>query len=108
MPELSLDPNSPTPEHADLIELMVWNGDAVRLYNHALNQTVMLHSHAILDAIERLKGAFPAKQTFKTGEAREALSTNRKTIVPLLEHLDTLGVTQRIGNVRIIEETILE
>ncbi|MEL6415047.1 MAG: SelB C-terminal domain-containing protein, partial [Pseudomonadota bacterium] len=108
MPELPLDPNSSAPEHADLIELMVWNGDAVRLYNHALNQTIILHSHAILDAIDRLRDAFPAEQTFKTGEAREVLSTNRKTIVPLLEHLDTRGATRRIGNVRFIEEGILE
>ena len=103
MPDLLLDSNSSDPEHCDLLDLMVWKGAAVRLYNHALNQTVILHSDAIEGAIASLQRAFPAEQVFKTGEARAALSTNRKTIVPLLEHLDVRGITRRDGNFRVIK-----
>ncbi|NQY38924.1 MAG: selenocysteine-specific translation elongation factor [Henriciella sp.] len=103
MPELLLDPTSLEIEHADLIDLMVWNGEAVRLYNHALSQTVILQSEVVAGAITSLQRAFPGGQTFKTGEARAALSTNRKTIVPLLEHLDAQGITIRDGNVRVIK-----
>ena len=102
MPEISLDTKITNSKHADLLDFMVWNGEVVRLYNHALNQTVILHTDAVQKAISALKEAFTAGQAFKTGEAREALSTNRKNIVPLLEHLDAIGVTKRDGNVRVV------
>ncbi len=90
-------------EQADLLELMLWNQHAVRLYNHALKQTLVLHSDAIKHAETALRSAFPADQPFKTGEAREALATNRKTIVPLLELFDTRGITVRDGNLRVLK-----
>lgn len=102
MPKLSLYPPTLSADRTDLIDLMVWNGEAVRLFNHALNQTVILHAEAVREAIICLQRSFPEEQAFKTGEARAALSTNRKTIVPLLEHLDAKGVTKRDGNVRVI------
>jgi selenocysteine-specific elongation factor len=90
-------------EQVDLLELMLWNQHAVRLYNHALKQTLVLHSDAIIQAETALRDAFPAEQSFKTGEAREALATNRKTIVPLLELFDTRGITVRDGNLRVLK-----
>ncbi len=46
----------------------------------------------------RLLAALP--QPFTPGEARDALSTTRRVIVPLLEHLDRLGYTERLGDRR--------
>ena len=103
MPDSSSGPNPSNIEQADLIDLMIWNGDIVRLYNHALKQTVILHSETIESAITSLQSAFPGRRPFKTGEARAALSTNRKIIVPLLEHLDVLGITRRDGDIRVIQ-----
>ncbi|HXP14462.1 MAG TPA: SelB C-terminal domain-containing protein, partial [Actinomycetes bacterium] len=37
---------------------------------------------------------------FAASEAREALGTTRRTLIPLLEHLDRTGVTVRQGDLR--------
>lgn len=86
----------------DLTELLIANGIAVRLFNHALKQHILIHTDSVDAAIEGLREAFPNGEQFTTGEARTTLKTNRKTIVPLLEFLDQEAVTQRAGNVRSI------
>jgi selenocysteine-specific elongation factor len=39
-------------------------------------------------------------QPFTLSEARRALDTSRRVIVPLLEHLDSAGVTRRLADDR--------
>ena len=99
-----LDPKSATPEQDDMMELLMATGKLIRLYNHALNQQVLLHASAIQLARETLQQAFPRGVPFTTGEARSALKTNRKIIVPLLEFLDVEGTTKREGDVRYIAD----
>lgn len=89
-------------EQDEQIELLIANGIAVRLFNHALKQHILLHTDAINAARERLRESFRDGKSFTTGEARATLQTNRKTIVPLLEYLDQSGATQRDGDVRTI------
>ena len=91
-------------QQKDLIELLVHEGVAVRLYNHALRQNILLHRATIDAARDLLKGAFPAGTQFTTGEARAALSTNRKTVVPLLELFDEQRITQRDEDLRTITQ----
>lgn len=91
---------SETPEDADLIALLIHSGHAIELDNVALNQKLLFHVDAISAAIRTLAETFPGSLAFTTGEARTALATNRKSIVPLLEHLDGLGVTVRTGDLR--------
>lgn len=43
-----------------------------------------------LEALRRLPQPFTASQ------ARQALSTTRRVALPLLEHLDSLGLTERV------------
>ncbi|MEM7460795.1 MAG: SelB C-terminal domain-containing protein, partial [Pseudomonadota bacterium] len=104
--EMELKPvalfQSPGPEQLDLEALLIWKSRAVRLYNHSLKQTLLLSTDAIAAAEQTLKTAFPDAKTFTTGAARDALKTNRKTIVPLLEYFDARGVTEREGDERII------
>lgn len=99
-----LDPKSATPEQDDMVELLIATGRLIRLYNHALNQQVLLHASAIQMARETLQQAFPSGAPFTTGEARSALNTNRKIIVPLLEFLDAEGTTKREGDVRYVTD----
>jgi selenocysteine-specific elongation factor len=54
---------------------------------------------ALRAAAERLRGRF-TERPFAAGEARQALGTNRRAIIPLLEHLDRTGVTLRAGDHR--------
>ena len=62
----------------------------------------VLHADTVRDAKALLTRTFKHKETFTTGAAREVLGTNRKTIVPLLEHFDQIGLTRRKANLRSI------
>lgn len=42
------------------------------------------------------------EQPFSTSQARAALGTTRRIVIPLLEHLDSRGWTRRDGNVRFV------
>lgn len=84
----------------DLLDLLIDRGHVCALPNVALKQTVVLHDDALRAATAALRRAFPPPAPFTTGEARAALGTSRRVIVPLLEHLDTLAVTTREGDRR--------
>jgi selenocysteine-specific elongation factor len=84
----------------DLLKLLVDTGRAVSLRNVALRQTVVFHRDALRAAHASLRAAFPPGVAFATGEARAALGTSRKFIVPLLEHFDAIGLTARDGDRR--------
>jgi len=87
-------------EAAALMALLVETGRAVALRNGGLRQTLTFHHQALLDAAPKLRIHFSPPQSFTTGEARAALETTRKYIVPVLEYLDRLGLTRREGDVR--------
>lgn len=99
-PSAIFDDKSNLIERDDMIALMVWANRALILHNHALNQNLLLHTSAIEGAREILSRAYATGEYFSTSEARKTLDTNRKTIVPLLEHFDQVGVTQRDGDLR--------
>jgi selenocysteine-specific elongation factor len=56
---------------------------------------IVLLPDALGQAAERLR-ALP--QPFSLSTARQALATTRRVAVPLLEHLDAAGVTQRVDD----------
>jgi selenocysteine-specific elongation factor len=85
---------------ADLIALLVHDGCLVVLENVALRRSVLFHVGALKAAFQRLTEAFPPPHAFTTSEARSALGTTRKFIVPMLEHFDRQGVTRREGDQR--------
>ena len=97
-PETTSDPLDQ--EDRTLLELLADAGRALKLYNVSLRQTLFLHPDAITKAVSQLSRAYPSPETFPTGAAREVLGTSRKFIVPLLEHLDALGLTERDGDLR--------
>lgn len=51
---------------------------------------------------ETLKAAFK-DQPFTVSDAKEVLQTSRKFIIPVLEHLDSIGITQRLDDRRVIK-----
>jgi selenocysteine-specific elongation factor len=51
-------------------------------------------------AVATLRRSFPGGRPFAATEAKEALGTTRRTVIPLLEHLDRTGVTVRQGDLR--------
>lgn len=88
------------PIDADLLNLLIHEGAAIRLNNISLRQTIVFHRDAVADAARKLKASYPGQMAFTTGEARATLNTTRKFIVPLLEHLDSNDTTIRIGDMR--------
>lgn len=58
---------------------------------------VVLLPGADADAAKVLAGL---PQPFTASEAREALGTTRRTLIPLLEHLDRCGYTERVDGMR--------
>jgi selenocysteine-specific elongation factor len=83
-----------------LLDLLIDTGRLVSLRNHGLRQTVIFHIEAFDVALAALRAAFPPPTEFTTGEARAALGTSRKFIVPVLEFLDARGDTVRRSDVR--------
>lgn len=97
--------DAPNVETSDLEALLIAKVRAVRLFNHSLNQALLLSMDAIRNAELILTAAFPNGESFTTGAARELLDTNRKTIVPLLEYFDKRGVTRRSNDLRTISHS---
>jgi selenocysteine-specific elongation factor len=85
---------------ADLIALLIDAGTFVSLQNVSLNQTIVFHTNALVAAANQLRAAFALSKTFTTSEARTALTTSRRIIVPVLEHFDAQGVTLRKDDAR--------
>lgn len=88
------------PGDGPLIALLLEAGRVVALRNHALRQTLLFHVAALDAALDALALAFPPPMEFTTGQAREALATRRKFIVPVLEFLDSRGDAVRQGDLR--------
>ncbi len=84
----------------ELFDLLRESGRLVGLVNVGLKQVVILHPVALAAAAETLGAAFPDGQWFTTSQARTTLSTSRRVIVPVLEHFDSIGVTQRQNELR--------
>ncbi len=57
------------------------------------------HEDIFTDAVEKLKSG--TGTSFEVGEAKDLLGLSRKYIIPLLERLDDLQLTEREGNKRI-------
>jgi len=53
-------------------------------------------------AQRKITGILSSKGPVSIAEVRELLQTSRKYAVPILEHLDDLGVTRRSGDRRIL------
>jgi selenocysteine-specific elongation factor len=88
------------PGDEDLIELLIDAGSVVRLFNVSLKQTILISAEVVGDAARILRESFPGEAAFTTSEARAALKTSRKYIVPLLEQFDAAGITRRTGDTR--------
>ena len=83
-----------------LVDVLLGMGRIAALHNVALKQRLLLHSDTLNAAAARLNDSFPMPLEFTTSQARTALGTSRKIIVPVLEYFDKCGVTVRLGNAR--------
>jgi selenocysteine-specific elongation factor len=65
---------------------------------------VAFAAETVTVAVERLRQLEAEEGRFTTAQARELLGTSRKYIIPLLEHLDAVGVTGFDGSTRQVRD----
>jgi selenocysteine-specific elongation factor len=67
-----------------------------------VGESVVLHRDAVTSAEQKVRALFAQKPELTASEIRQELGTTRKYLIPLLNYLDSRGVTQRKGEVRIL------
>ena len=65
---------------------------------------VLLLSETYGVMVERIKSHLRANGKITVAEVRDVFTTSRKYALALMEHLDALGVTKRVGDERVLKE----
>ncbi len=84
-----------------LYHFLVEAGALVPTTERTTNKTVVFHRDALAQAEARLRAALSDGEGQTVSQLNAALGTTRKFSIPLLEHLDSLGVTKRAGDLRL-------
>ncbi|MBN2464067.1 selenocysteine-specific translation elongation factor [candidate division WOR-3 bacterium] len=71
-----------------------------------VGESVLLHCDAVALAEQKVRALFAQKPELTASEIRQELGTTRKYLIPLLNYLDSRGVTQRKGEVRILKQKV--
>lgn len=69
-----------------------------------VGESVVLHREAIAAAEATVLRLFATKAELSASEIRQALTTTRKILIPLLNYFDSRGLTQRKGDVRVLKK----
>lgn len=88
------------PAKQQLFRLLLDVGTLVRLKTYDRKSGMVLHRDVLAAVEQRLAKRFPYPDTFTVADVRDLLNATRKSVVPLMEHLDSIGATVRDGNVR--------
>ena len=87
-----------------LYQLLIDSGQLVRLRTYDRGSNIVLHAATLRDVERQLREHFPYPEKFALSEVRDLLDSTRKYVVPVMEHLDAVGVTVRIGDMRRLRE----
>ena len=83
-----------------LYHYLVESGALIPATDRTSNRTVVFHQSAIADISPVLQSALTDSDGLRVSELSQVLSTTRKFSVPLLEYLDSIGLTRRDGDLR--------
>ncbi len=75
-------------------------GALVPATDRTSNRTVVFHHSAISAIAPVLQAALLESDGLRVSELNQVLNTTRKFSVPLLEYLDSIGLTRRVGDLR--------
>ena len=95
--ELATDPAS-----TRAIERLVKGGVLVRAVDRAKGKELVFHADAIAEARGRLTPLLTQPPGLMVTEIAAALGLSRKFVMPLLDHLDTIRFTRRVGDHRLL------
>ncbi len=79
---------------------LVEAGALIPATDRTSNRTVVFHQSAIAEIGPLLQNALTDSDGLRVSELNQLLSTTRKFSVPLLEYLDSIGLTRRDGDLR--------
>ncbi len=65
-----------------------------------VSSEVVLLAETYASMVARVREVLEQKGTLTVAEARDMFGTSRKYVLALLEHLDAVGLTQRLGDER--------
>lgn len=68
-----------------------------------LNDEVILLPETYAQAVERVRAFIAREGSMTAAQARDLFGTTRKYALALMEHLDAIGVTRRVGDVRVLK-----
>jgi selenocysteine-specific elongation factor len=83
--------------NAEIISALIERGTLVKL-----NDGVLFLHETYEDAVNRLLAFLREHHKMTVAEARDILGATRKYILPLLEQLDSLRITRRVGDERVL------
>lgn len=90
---------TPSAAHGQALQFLVRSGQVIEL-----DPKVMISAQARDAAIGKVRQHLQASGQATASELRQHLDSTRKVVMPLLEHLDDLGVTVRDGNHRSLRQ----
>lgn len=68
-----------------------------------IGEGILMHSQALTEAKNVLIRMLEEKKELAATDFRQALGTTRKFAIPLLNYFDSIGLTQRKGDVRVLK-----
>lgn len=71
-----------------------------------VGEGVVFHRDSIAEARQVLLGLFGHKNELAATDVRQALGTTRRYAIPLLNHFDSVGLTQRRGEKRVLSQSL--
>jgi selenocysteine-specific elongation factor len=98
-PDIAVAASTPAAKRG--LDRLVRDGVVVRTYDRVQKREVLFHRDAVAEAQRRLAPLL-AEPGLLVKDAGAALGISRKYSVPLLEYLDTIQFTQRVGDRRIL------
>ncbi len=81
----------------EVFQVLVAQGELVQL-----GADVFFDSTTYAEMVQRVKDAILAQGPITVAQVRDLFGTSRKYVLALLEHLDDIGVTKRIGDERVL------
>jgi selenocysteine-specific elongation factor len=82
--------------HAEVaVQFLLDAGEAVEL------RGLLYHRKSVERAVQVVSEALRTHAALTVAAVRDLLGTSRKYVLPLLEYLDTLGITRRQGELRV-------
>ncbi len=85
-----------------VLDRLVQEGEVVRTHDRVQKRDVLFHREAIAEARRRLMPLLEQPPGLLVSEIGAALGISRKYSVPLLEHLDAIHFTRRVGDRRML------